>query len=283
MSARSPLPRGGHRIRVTRNSGCPDSQARRRRVGNAIHRPLLCGVAACLLASASPGGWAHDLITAESAERYLADTARRQALTDPRQPARQRAEAHVRLGATLDEIRELLNRDLAAHGAVQGLASQYLVGELARRGTPLAYSDARRRFLANTGHYQDALRIGPDEPTTEEAQLRLLRGDFYDSFDSDPLASRQRWPELLEQVALAETLDPGGLSADDREEVQFIAAILYTRAARMAGDASAARSFRSNALATIDAFEAQYPQSLRVSAMSVLRDALSGQGAGPAK
>ena len=34
----------------------------------------------------------------------------------------------------LDEIRELLNRDVATHGKVQGLASNYLVAELAQLG-----------------------------------------------------------------------------------------------------------------------------------------------------
>lgn len=217
---------------------------------------------------------AHDLITAEAAERYLESASRwhEQSVSAP--VVTTRAEAHVRTGAMLDEIRELLNRDLAIHGKVQGLASNYLVSELKRLGTPLAYSEKRGYFLANSTHYRTALELGLTEPLVGEAQLRLLRGDFYDSFDFDPLQSTQTWGQLREQLALAEDLVAKTVTEPDREEVRFIAAFVYARAAKSAPDAKTAGDFRNKALASALEFESQYPDSMRSAAMPVVRDAL---------
>lgn len=220
------------------------------------------------------GAGAHDLITAEAAQRYLGDAAQWHAQTSSAPVASQRAEAHLRIGAMLDEIRELLNRDLAIHGKVQGLASNYLVAELSRLDTPLAYSDSRQIYLANSAHYRTALEIGLAGPTAQEAKLRLLRGDFYDSFEFDPLQSEQTWAQLLEQVGLAQDLASNTLAEPDREEVRFIAALAYARAAKFAADAKTAAEFRNKAMASASAFEREYPDSMRSAAMPVVRDAM---------
>ena len=217
---------------------------------------------------------AHDLITAEAAERYLGVAAQWHTQSTSALVASERAEAHVRIGAMLDEIRELLNRDVATHGKVQGLASNYLVAELAQLGTPLAYSDSRQIFLANSEHYRTALEIGFTGPLEREAKLRLLRGDFYDSFDYDPLQSAQTWEQLLEQATLAEDLASNTVSEPDREEVRFIAAFTYARAAKFAPDAKTAARFRTRAMASAMAFEREYPDSMRSAAMPVVRDAM---------
>ena len=73
---------------------------------------------------------AHDLITSESAERYLAQAQQRLEVLHSRQPPAQRAESAFALGRMLHEIRDLLNRDIAAHGRIQGLSTEYLVREL---------------------------------------------------------------------------------------------------------------------------------------------------------
>jgi hypothetical protein len=107
---------------------------------------------------------AHDLVTAESAERYLADAQQRMDTVRSQQPASQRAEAATRLGRMLDEIRDLLNRDLAAHGRIQGLSTEYLVRELKSKGLPMEISPALRRFPANVSWYRESLRLSPDGP-----------------------------------------------------------------------------------------------------------------------
>ena len=217
---------------------------------------------------------AHDLITAASAQTYLAAVAESQKTLASKEPAARRAQAHLDLGKTLDEIRELLNRDLAAHGKVQGLPSNYLMAELRRQGVPLAWSEKRRRFDANTQYFEQALALAPRGPHAADAGLRLLLGRFYDSFESDPLAADESWPQLAAQIALAEGLAARELPSDVREEVEFIGAILHARAGLRAPDADSRRSHGTSARQAIAAFEARYPDSLRRALMPILRAAL---------
>lgn len=229
-------------------------------------------VAAMLLAAVAAN--AHDLITAESAERYLRQAGQWQALAAPAVPATGRAEALFRIGAMLDEIRELLNRDLAVHGVVQGLPSTYLVAELRRLGAPLAWSEKRRRFGANTQYFEQALALAPRGPHATDAGLRLLQGRFYDSFASDPLAADEPWPQLAAQIVLAQDLMARDLPGDAREELEFIGAILHARANLSAPDAASRRSHGRKARQATAAFEARYPDSLRSALMPILREAL---------
>jgi hypothetical protein len=231
-------------------------------------------IAAALLAAAAAS--AHDLITAESAERHLRQLGKWQALAATSAPATERAEAQYRIGAMLDEIRELLNRDLAAHGKVQGLPSHYLVAELQRLGAPLTWSEKRRRFGANTQYFEQALALAPRGPHATDAGLRLLLGRFYDSFESDPLAADEPWPQLAGQIALAQDLMARDLPGDAREELEFIGAILQTRANLGAPDAASRLSHGRKARQAIAAFAARYPDSLRGAVMPILREALNG-------
>lgn len=227
-------------------------------------------VAAMLLTAVAAS--AHDLITAESAQRYLQQAGKWQALAASSAP--ERAEAQYRIGAMLDEIRELLNRDLAAHGTVQGLPSAFLVAELQRQGAPLAWSQKRRRFGANTQYFERSLALAPRGPHATDAGLRLLLGRFHDSFESDPLAADESWPQLANQIALAQDLAARGLQGEAREELDFIGAILHARANLRAPDAGARRSHGRRATEAIAAFEARYPDSLRSALMPILREAL---------
>jgi hypothetical protein len=235
---------------------------------------MLRTLVACLVASLPLCATAHDLITAQSAQTYLAAVSASQKTIASKEPAAKRALAHFELGETLEEIRELLNRDLAAHGKVQGLPSNYLLAELQRQGAPLAWSEKRRRFSANTRSFEEALALAPRGPHATDAGLRLLLARFYDSFESDPLAADESWAQLAGQIALAEGLAAGDLPAEAREEVEFIGAILHARASLRAPDAGARRSHGTRGRQAIAAFEARYPDSLRRALMPLLREAL---------
>lgn len=213
---------------------------------------------------------AHDILSAEAVERRLRDAERwRSAAAEAARPA-QRAEAVYRIGVMLDEARDLLNADLAAHGKIQGLASRYLVVELARLGMPLARAGAGGRFLSNRRYFAEALELAPDAPLAADAGLRLLQAGFYESFDQDPLDWRGDPRELSAQIALAERLLERFPAHPQREEIEFMAAILYARAARVEPAASATAKARR----ALSAFAARYPDSLRAAAIPVLREAL---------
>jgi hypothetical protein len=75
-------------------------------------------------------------------------------------------------------------------------------------------------------------------------------------------------------MALAEDLVANTVTEPDREEVRFIAAFVYTRAAKSAPDVKIAAEFRNKAMTSAMAFEREYPDSMRSAAMPVVRDAL---------
>jgi hypothetical protein len=226
------------------------------------------------MASLSMNAAAHDLITAESAQGYLAAVAESQKIIASQSLPAKRARAQLDLGITLDEIRELLNRDLASHGRVQGLPSSFLMSELKARGAELAFDPASNRFMANIRFYREALRLEPRGPVAADASFRLLQGYFYDSFTGDPLhPGAQSGAQLAEQIRLAEGLLKMPVPQGDREETVFILAIHYIQAAR-SGRAAEQAAFASKARALAGEFAKSYPQSLRVATLSNLLESL---------
>ena len=228
---------------------------------------------ALLLASVA---LAHDLITAESAEAYLERAGAWQEQISSGAQRRQRAQANLRIGEMLDEIRALLNRDLAVHGEVQGLASAYLVAGLERVGTPLAYSPARNYFTANSGYYRAALELGLGDELARQARVGLLRGEFYDNFSGNLLDSTRTGQQLKDEIAVADALMGDELSEPEMEEVRFIATILYAQAAKSATARRERNAYRDKALVLATAFERDYPDSLRAAAIPVVRSSLKG-------
>ena len=218
---------------------------------------------------------AHDLIDADSAERYLAQASRQLTLIQSTERVQTRAEANYALGRMLDEIRDLLNRDVAAHGRIQGLATEYLVRELAKKGLALRVKPGLGRYPANVDYYRQALKLSPDAPHAADAMFAWLQGDFYDSFDADPLQPHaQPWSELQEQIALGERLVKRSPAYPELEEAKFILAVLYTRASRSAADRKVVAQYTERARAAAREFQSLYPDSLRTAAIPVLLEAL---------
>lgn len=214
---------------------------------------------------------AHDLITADYAEKYLALATQYAHTLKSSEPDTKRAEAAYQLGRMLDQIREYLNRDIAAHGAVQGLTSNKLVSELKVRGVPLA-QDADGRYVANLRYYRDALKLAPQGEHHSDALFRLAHGYFYDSFGDDPLKPRaQSAEQLKQQIEVCERFTQRFPHHSDIEEGRFILLIHYVQAAR--GN----REYVAKAHAAIADFEKRYPDSMRTSALPLMREALPGR------
>jgi len=229
----------------------------------------------CALSSLSLVAVAHDLITAESAQSWLAAVAESQKTIASQAPAAKRARAHLDLGKTLDEIRELLNLDLAAHGRVQGLPSSFLMSELKVRGAQLAFAPQTNRFLANLRYYRAALKLEPSGPIAAEAGFRMLQGYFYDSFTSDPLQpGAQTRAQLAEQIRLGEGLLKVQSPPGEREETSFILAIHYMQAAHSGRDAQERAAFAIRARALAAEFLGSYPESMRAATLAHLLDSL---------
>ena len=230
---------------------------------------------ACLMASLSLTAGAHDLLTAESVQAYLARVADLQKTLASANTSEARAQASLQLGQTLDEIRELFNRDIEAHGKVQGLPSSVLMSELSAYGAPLAYSARANRFTANLTYYRDALRWAPSGPIVAEASFALLKGYFYDSFGDDPLQPvSQSRAQLSEQIRLGEALMRDFPRHAQREETSFILAIHYMQAAR--AEAGTRARFLEEARALVGEFAKAYPDSLRAATLATLLESAAG-------
>lgn len=218
---------------------------------------------------------AHDLVTAESAQTYLATVGELQKVIASKEPPSTRAQAHFDLGKLLDEIRDLLNRDLEAHGRIQGLPSNVLMSELRSRGTGLAYSADTNRFIANLAYYREAFRLAPSGEVAAAASFRLLQGYFYDSFATDPLQpASQTQAQLAEQIRLGEDLLKKYPQHAEREEASFIVLVHYVQAARTAERGRARAAFAQKARAMAGEFAKTYPDSLRAAALPHLLEGL---------
>jgi hypothetical protein len=232
---------------------------------------------AIALASLSLDAGAHDLLTAESVQAYLFRVANLQKTLASGDGSEARARASLQLGQTLDDIRELFNRDIEAHGKVQGLASSVLMSELTVQGAPLAYSARVNRFTANLPYYRDALRWAPSGPIAAEASFRLLKGYFYDSFGDDPLQPvSQSRAQLAEQIRLGEALRRDFPRHAQREETSFILAIHYMQAARVSTEPGTRTRFLKDASELVAEFGKIYPNSLRVATLTALLEGVSG-------
>ena len=243
--------------------------ARLHGLGRFAARALL----ATAIGLAASGARGHDLITPEAADRYLAVAEQSVSVMKSRAPAARRAEASVALGRMLDEVRDLLNRDIATHGKVQGLPSNLLIDRLKAAGTPLPWSDRLGRYGAATAYYATALELDPAGKRTNDAIYGYLYGTFYDSFRDDPLSPFPQDPALVRtQLTLGERFlreFPGDANA---EEVKFITAVVYVRAARSGGPD--ARRLGARARELLQQFGREYPGSMRTAAVPVLLEAL---------
>jgi hypothetical protein len=218
---------------------------------------------------------AHDLITSESAQRYLRQADAQLERLRSRHAASARAQANYALGRMLDEICELLNLDLAAHGRLQGLATEYLVRELQARELRLAVPAALGRFPANVAYYREALRLSPEGPLAGEAMLQWLRGHFYDSFRDDPLQPLgQSFAVVEQQIELGERFLGRHPEHPGREEAQFIVLVHLVRAARTAPEDRARGMYSTRAREAAREFSARYADSMRAAAVPVLLEAL---------
>lgn len=215
---------------------------------------------------------AHDLITAEAAERYIAQAQRNVTTIRSREAAPKRAEAHLALARMQDEIRDLLNRDLAMHGRVQGLPSNLVVERFKAIGTPLTWSERLNRFGAPVEHYAAAYDLDPKGPGANDALYGVVYGKFYDSFRDDPLTSLD-----VEPASSNALIDAGERFVRDfprdanLEEVRFIVAVASVRVSRSGGDA---KRNATRARELLERFRQDYPDSLRAAAVPVMLEAL---------
>ena len=228
-----------------------------------VRRWLHC-LCACLLGASAVQ--AHDSITADAASRYLQQVETLQTAALAAAAPAQRSAAWLSLGQMIEEIVDLLNRDVAAHGDVQGLPSRLLVSELPRRGVVLERTPGTGRFVMPLKYYEEAMRIAPDR-RDPEAAYRLLRARFHESFDADPFQSRLDAAGIDAQVMLGEGLL--GTAHRETEEIEFIVVVHRMQRARLERGPRGSH-FSTLARQSAEAFVSRHPDSLRSDAVRAM-------------
>lgn len=241
----------------------------------ALISALIGGVA--LIAPAS----AHDAIGADARQAYLQKLDRLQRTAQSPASASVRAAAWVEAGRTMDEIRTLLNEDIASHGRTQGLETSILINQLNATPWRLQLSAQTRLYVANQRPYRDALALDPNGTHAPLARFMLLKNQFYDSFTEHPLKTTgQDKATLLEMIEHGEWLrnsrhagSSGGSSgvsdsAIDSEEVHFILGIHYLQARDTGALPAATCTTRFSELLNI--FRKRWPSSLKLATLEAL-------------
>ncbi len=216
---------------------------------------------------------AHDAIGAEARQAYLQKFEKLQRTTQSTASPAVRAAAWVEAGRTLDEIRTLLNEDIASHGRTQGLETSILISQLNATPWRLQQSPQTRMYLANQRPYRDALALDARGAHAPLARFMLLKNHFYDSFTDHPLKPvGQDKATLMEMIEHGEWLrSPRNASTDpaiDSEEVHFILALHYLQA-RDAGALPAATCV-SRFGELLASFRKRWPSSLKLATLETL-------------
>ncbi len=237
--------------------------------GGSRNRPRVGVTAGLLLTLLLTAAQAHDAISGESRKAYLATLAAAHRSANSNAAPALRAAAWFQIGSTLDEIRELLNQDIQSHGKTQGLETSLLLAQLDAAPAKLELSPQTRLFAANLKPYRDALALDAQAAFANRARYQILKGQFYDSFSDDPLKPHaQSRDELLEMIALGETLLRAHDPALDAQEVNFILALHYLQA--HASAALPAPQARARFAELLREFRRKHPQSLKLATLEAL-------------
>lgn len=186
-------------------------------------------------------------------------------------------EAQFALGAVLVEATDVLNRDLAAHSGRLTVNTELLQKALAQRDLAPRFDEAIGRYRTPMAPLEEALRLSPEAPYALRARFDLLKAGFYESFVLDPFQLVGiGFDDLERQIAEAEALASAPSSPDDAEEAAFIHAVDLARAARLAPQPEAVRSYAGKAWTALAAFSKAYPESMRGATAGVILKGLGG-------
>ncbi len=213
--------------------------------------------------------WGHDSITTETRQRFMQTLLQTQTVVTSSASSADKSRAHFQIATTLDSIRDLFNEDIQSHGAVNGLESTALLGELSRAGFALRKSEGIGTYLSPLQHYRTALELDPKSAYATEAKYRLFKNQFYDSFTDNPLKPlTQTRDELIQLLQIGETLLKAKHPVVKQEEVHFIQAIHMLQAIdQQLLSATEGRKKFKQLLAEL---RLNYPHSLKVLTLEAL-------------
>ena len=240
--------------------------------GGLLRAPIVASLLVLLFFYQALG---HELVDAERAGIYLKRIREQNAAMAHGSSVEQRAEAHFALGETVVRIVEFLNRDLMSHHGELGLANTMIVNELKAQGIELTMWPEAMRYKSYVKPFEQYVTLLPEGSRRAEALFRIFQGRFYDSFIYDPLQPIDLdWPDLVVRIKEEEAFLARYPDFRNREEVHFILAADYVRAARQALDDKSRMIYVARAQVVLQEFFTAYPNSLRATAVQMLLESL---------
>lgn len=221
------------------------------------------------LALVVPAGFAHDAISHDARKAYISKLDELNRSAQSGAPASVRAAARFQTGKLLAEIRSLLNEDIISHGKTQGLETLALVNQLNASPNKLIISPHTRLYLADLQAWRDAIALDPRAKHVDAARYMLLKDYFYDSFTDNPLNPvREDKQTLVDMIRLGESLLAVKDTAVDAEEVVFILAVHYLKAAQTG--ALPKSKCQSRFAELLKKFRQSWPDSLKLATLEAL-------------
>jgi len=236
-------------------------------------------ICATVLALCCAGAWhavhCHTLLDADTAHASLIAIAGYQRDANAAESQEARAQAWFDLGSKVQAVVDLMNQDLAAHGAVDPLA-QLLAKRLAAQEIRVVYSEPRGRYRYDQDAFAQYLKLAPNGPHRAEARFQILSGTFYATLAPDPAQLDAADRTSVVRAAIEEESFVKEFPRHPRaREVRFFLGVDCYRLSRNTPEHNQAAKYRRCARRALGEFVELYPDSMEARGAATLLENLS--------
>jgi hypothetical protein len=217
---------------------------------------------------------AHVTLDSERVQELIREIVRHQAAAGKDRDGSGEVEALFRVGSAVDDLVDMLNQDLIAHG--QGnLLAETLRQRLGESAITVTYSVREGRYVYDQAAYHEYLRRAPRGPRAASARFRVIARTFQATMGLDPgTLVDADLPALLRAIAAEERFLREHPDHEKAAEVRFFLAVDYYRAFRNAGDPARARQYRAKARQALEGLT-KSPNVFEVRAAETLLEQLA--------
>lgn len=225
-------------------------------------------VGTALLLTAGPAR-PHLVLDGEVARPLLADIARALRASEAGAPSAAGAEALYTLGERVQQLVELMNHDLVAHG--ESLYAELVARRLLQYGVQVRRREGELRYRYDLAAFREYLRRAPDGARAADAKFQLIAAAFYGSVGRDEAELVGTDLEGLRQAITAKErfLDEHPQHGRTRD-VRFFLAVDYYRMATHSPDPEAARRYARLASRALQAILQRDPGTAEARTAEVL-------------
>jgi hypothetical protein len=219
---------------------------------------------------------AHVVLDGEIARPILADIVRDVRDSKEAETEAARLEALFLVGQRTDQLVELMNLDLLAHG--RSLLGELLVRRLLAYGIRVDYVERSARYLPDLAPFEEYLRRAPAAPRAADAKLYVIAEMFRRSAGARPEEIADGGVEALRNaVAREEAFLRDHPGHDGAKDVQFFLAMDYYRLFKNSADPAAAKRYERLARESLQRIVQARPGTAEARSAEVALEALAGE------